>query len=104
MIRTLCSVLGRPDEPRQAHVEIYTWRTCPSCIRATLLLRCKGVRFTQYRIGGDPEARSRMARRAHGRWTVPEVFINGRHVGGCDELYALARSGELDQLFTQAPR
>lgn len=80
-------------------VEIYTWQFCPYCIRAKALLDRKGVVYSEYRIDGDEEARSNMAIRATGRTSVPQVFINNMGLGGCDDLYALERSGELDGLL-----
>ncbi|MEN9216146.1 MAG: glutaredoxin 3 [Gloeomargarita sp. HHBFW_bins_162] len=81
------------------NVEIYTWRTCPFCIRAKALLNRKGIPFTEYAIDGDEVARSRMAERAGGRRSVPQIFINGQHIGGCDDLYNLERSGQLERLL-----
>ncbi|ASC70443.1 putative glutaredoxin [Halomicronema hongdechloris C2206] len=95
--------LGRHPETIKAHVEIYTWQTCPYCIRAKLLLWWKGVTFTEYKIDGDGGARLRMAKRAHGRKTVPQIFVNDQHIGGCDQLYALDRQGRLDALLATAP-
>lgn len=86
-----------------AQVEIYTWRFCPFCIRARHVLRTHGADYREYRIDGDEPARARMAERAGGHWTVPQIFINERHVGGCDELVALARSGALDARLHEAP-
>lgn len=93
---------GRVSDQAKAHVEIYTWQTCPYCIRAKLLLRWKGIPYTEYKIDGDGAARVRMAERANGRRSVPQIFINNQHVGGCDDLYALDRQGKLDPLV-QAP-
>ncbi|MGI0491829.1 glutaredoxin 3 [Alkalinema pantanalense CENA528] len=90
---------GKASEQVRAIVEIYTWQTCPYCIRAKLLLRWKGVAFTEYKIDGDGAARVKMAERAHGRRTVPQIFINHVAIGGCDDLYALDRSGQLDGLL-----
>ena len=59
-----------------AKVEIYTWRTCPYCIRAKNLLAQKGVEFIEYKIDGDELARNKMAQRANGRRSVPQIFIN----------------------------
>lgn len=81
-------------------VEIYTWRTCPFCIRAKQLLKSKGVDFTEYAIDGDEAARKQMAQRANGRRSVPQIFINDRHVGGCDALYELDWQGKLDPMLT----
>ena len=82
-----------------ASVEIYTWRACPFCIRAKQLLDRKGVNYTEFAIDGDEAARSAMASKSGGRRSVPQVFINGEHMGGCDELYGLERSGQLDGLL-----
>lgn len=103
MLNSLNSLLGRHPEQVKANVEIYTWQTCPFCIRAKLLLWWKGVNFTEYKIDGDESARAAMAERADGRRSVPQIFINQQHVGGCDDLYALDRQGGLDSLLTQAP-
>jgi glutaredoxin 3 len=91
--------LGRSSDSVKANVEIYTWQTCPYCIRAKLLLRWKGVPFTEYKIDGDGAARVKMAERANGRKSVPQIFINDRHLGGCDDLYALDREAKLDPLL-----
>lgn len=77
-------------------IEIYTWAHCPYCIRAKALLNEKGAAFTEYAIDGDEDARARMTERAHGRRTVPQIFINDHHIGGCDDLHALEADGKLD--------
>ncbi len=82
-----------------AKVEIYTWRTCPFCIRAKGLLNNKGVEFIEYSIDGDDEARAKMAQRANGRRSVPQIFINDKHIGGCDDIHDLESQGELDELL-----
>ncbi len=85
-----------------AKVEIYTWRFCPFCIRAKHLLEKKGVKYIEYAIDGDEAARDAMvARGSDGRRSVPQVFINDRHVGGCDDLYALEAQGKLDGLLAE---
>jgi len=101
MLQKLLALLGRQPGNFQAEVEIYTWQTCPFCIRAKMLLGWKGVKFTEYKIDGDEQARNQMAERANGQRSVPEIFINNEHIGGCDELYALDKSGELDKLLMQ---
>lgn len=83
-----------------AKVEIYTWRTCPFCIRAKDLLTQKQVDFIEYSIDGDRQGRNQMSDRANGRTSVPQIFINDQHIGGCDDLYALERQGELDNLLS----
>ncbi|MBD3883760.1 glutaredoxin 3 [Phormidium tenue FACHB-886] len=82
-----------------ANVEIYTWSSCPFCIRAKSLLKRKGVEFTEYCIDGDEAARAKMAQRANGRRSLPQIFINDQHIGGCDDLYALDSRGRLDPLL-----
>jgi glutaredoxin 3 len=82
-----------------ANVEIYTWASCPFCIRAKALLNKKGIEFTEYPIDGDEQARAEMAERANGRRSLPQIFINDQHIGGCDDLYALNSRGKLDDLL-----
>jgi glutaredoxin 3 len=82
-----------------ANVEIYTWRTCPFCIRAKGLLDEKSVEYTEYAIDGDEAARIKMADRGDGRRSVPQIFINDLHIGGCDDIHALNASGKLDVLL-----
>ena len=82
-----------------ANVEIYTWTTCPFCIRAKSLLKKKGVDFSEYVLDGDEEGRDEMAKRANGRRSVPQIFISDRHIGGCDDLYDLDSLGKLDPLL-----
>ena len=83
-----------------AKVEIYTWSTCPFCIRAKSLLARKEIDFIEYCIDGDEEAREKMAHRGKGRRSLPQIFINDTHVGGCDDIYALESQGKLDELLT----
>lgn len=80
-------------------ITIYTTATCPYCLAAKALLRRKNALFTEIGVDGDPKARAAMAERAHGRRTVPQIFIGERHVGGCDELHALDAAGQLDPLL-----
>jgi glutaredoxin 3 len=80
-------------------IEIYTWTYCPFCIRAKALLKKKGVEFTEYVIDGDNSAREKMTQRANGRSSVPQIFINDQHIGGCDDIYALESQGKLEQLL-----
>ena len=84
-----------------AKIEVYSTRYCPYCFRAKALLESKGVEYDDIDVTDDPDSRADMARRAGGRWTVPEIFINGQIIGGCDELYALELSGELDSRLAQ---
>jgi len=80
-------------------VEIYTWSRCPFCIRAKMLLSQKQIEFTEYTIDGDEVARDEMAIRANGRRSLPQIFINEQHIGGCDDLYDLEFQGNLDALL-----
>ena len=82
-----------------AKVEIYTNPMCPYCWRAKRLLGSKGVEFVEVDIWQEPSRREEMIRRAAGRYTVPQIFIDGRHVGGSDDLHALDRAGGLDPLL-----
>lgn len=82
-----------------AKVEIYTWSSCPFCIRAKSLLKQKGVDFSEYCIDGDEAARGKMSERANGRRSLPQIFINDYHVGGCDDIYALESQSKLDELL-----
>lgn len=82
-----------------AKVEIYTSPLCGFCHSAKRLLQSKGVAFEETDVLRDPAAKETMITRADGRDTVPQIFINDNGVGGCDELFALERSGELDKLL-----
>jgi len=80
-------------------VLIYTKNFCPYCDAAKDLLQRKKVSFIEISVDGDPPGQSKMAARAAGRSTVPQIFIGDLHVGGCDELYALEGVGKLDTLL-----
>lgn len=80
-------------------VEIYTSPLCGFCHAAKRLLGQKGINFTEIDVSRDPDKRQEMLGRANGRHTVPQIFVGKTHVGGCDELYALDRSGKLDPLL-----
>lgn len=82
-----------------ARVEIYTTMMCPYCYRAKSLLQSKNVEFEEIDVTYDPEGRKKMTERASGSRTVPQIFIDGKHVGGSDELAALEREGKLDPLL-----
>ena len=81
------------------NVEIYTWTYCPFCIRAKALLDKKGVEYQEYSVDGDEAARDNMAQRANGKRSVPQIFINEQHIGGCDDIHALEAQGKLDPLL-----
>lgn len=80
-------------------ITIYTKSTCGYCASAKDLLRQKGAAFTEISVDGDPAGQAAMAARANGRWTVPQIFVGEKHVGGCDDLYGLERAGGLDPLL-----
>jgi glutaredoxin 3 len=82
-----------------ARVEMYTKMFCPYCARAKRLLADKGVEVEEYDITLGGPKRDEMLSRASGRHTVPQIFIDGRHVGGSDDLAALDQAGELDPLL-----
>ena len=81
-----------------ANVEIYTTGYCPYCVRAKDLFKRKNQPFKEINAEDD-EVREAMIAKAGGRRTVPQIFINGQHVGGCDDLYALDRAGKLDAML-----
>jgi glutaredoxin 3 len=80
-------------------VTIYTKLWCPYCDAAKALLQRKNVAFDEISVDGDPKAQNAMAERAHGRRTVPQIFIGERHVGGSDDLHEMEREGRLDALL-----
>lgn len=80
-------------------VEIYTKMTCGFCSRAKKLLQMKKVPYEEYSVDSGGALRDEMLKRANGRMTVPQIFINGHHVGGCDELMELEYQGKLDELL-----
>jgi glutaredoxin 3 len=85
-----------------APVTIYTRPGCGYCAAAKELLHKKGVVFEEFDIWAEPARRAEMLERSNGGTTVPQIFIGGQHVGGCDELYALERRGALDPLLEPA--
>jgi glutaredoxin 3 len=82
-----------------ASVIIYTRQFCGYCSAAKALLESKGVDFVEHDATGEPELRAEMIEKAHGRSTFPQIFINGQHVGGCDDIHALDRAGKLDPML-----
>lgn len=78
-----------------AKVVIYTTTICPYCVRAKMLLQRKGVPYEEVDVSGDHDARRALTARTRQR-TVPQIFINDEHIGGCDDLFALERAGQLD--------
>lgn len=84
-----------------ARIEIYTRDFCGYCTRAKALLASKGVEVIEYRAGDDAEKRREMIQRSHGGTTYPQIFINGRHVGGSDDIHELDYNGRLDPLLAE---
>lgn len=80
-------------------VVIYTTMMCPYCMRAMSLLRKKKAKVTEIPAGLDRKKKAEMIQRANGQRTFPQIFIGDTHVGGCDDLFALDRSGKLDGLL-----
>jgi glutaredoxin 3 len=85
-----------------AKVVIYTTSTCPYCVAAKRLLSQKRVEFQEVKVDGDRAQRAKMTDLAGGRTSVPQIFIDGRHIGGCDDLFDLDRAGGLDPLLCEA--
>jgi glutaredoxin 3 len=83
-----------------AEVIIYTTRICPYCVRAKQLFQRKGISYQEIDVSTDQELRLKLVARTKQR-TVPQIFINDQHIGGCDDLYALERQGALDPLLAQ---
>lgn len=79
-------------------IEIYSSRWCPFCVRAKMLLDSKNVSYTEIDVDAEPQQRALMRERTQ-RTSVPQIFIGDTHVGGCDDLYALERNGQLDPLL-----
>jgi len=79
-----------------AKIEVYSGDYCPFCSRAKRLLKERDLAFTEYNVQREPHLREEMITRSAGSRTIPQIFINDRHVGGCDELYALDRKGDLN--------
>jgi glutaredoxin 3 len=80
-----------------AKIEVYSGPFCPYCVRAKALLSRRQLPFVEYDVRAESGRREEMLQRTAGARTIPQIFINGRHVGGCDELYALDRRGELER-------
>jgi glutaredoxin 3 len=94
-----CSVRALPEGGKMTQIEIYTSPLCGYCHAAKRLLTQKGAAYTEIDVSRDPALREAMVQRAGGRRSVPQIFIEGRHIGGCDDLYALDGRGGLDPLL-----
>ncbi|MBP0012233.1 MAG: glutaredoxin 3 [Roseofilum sp. SBFL] len=82
-----------------ANVEIYTWRTCPFCLRAKALLDRKGIDYIEHCIDGDEDARNKMVKRTGGPRSVPQIFVDDKYVGDCSGIYDLDAQGKLDPIL-----
>lgn len=82
-----------------ANIEVYTTNYCPYCVRAKDLFKKKGAAFKEIDVTNDDAGRMALVEKSGGRKTVPQIFINGQHIGGCDDLYALDSKGGLDPLL-----
>jgi glutaredoxin 3 len=82
-----------------AEIVVYTKPGCPYCYAALSLLKKKGAEYTEIVASNDPEKKAEMVERSGGRATFPQIFIDGKHVGGSDDIHALDRKGELDPLL-----
>lgn len=80
-------------------VEIYTKGYCPYCKRAKALLQQKGIEYKEYPIDEQPELREEMVNKANGGYTVPQIFINNQHIGGCDDMFALESQNKLNTML-----
>ena len=82
-----------------AEIIIYTTNYCPYCVKAKQLLLNKGVDFEEIDLTNDDDGRIQLVERSGGRKTVPQIFIDGKHIGGCDDLFSLDANKELDTLL-----
>jgi len=80
-------------------IQIYTTTYCPYCVRAKQLLDKKGLSYQEIDVTNAPEQRQELVRITGGRQTVPQIFFEDHHIGGCDDLYELDRTGELDKMI-----
>lgn len=95
-------IIKKLDSDRRgmmSEVIIYSTRTCPYCVKAKALLNKKQVTYTEIDVSDNALLREEMTKKAGGRKTVPQIFINQKHIGGCDDLYALDNAGKLDPLL-----
>ena len=83
-------------------IQVYSGPNCPFCDRAKALLKSKNHAFEEYDVKADADRLAEMLERSGGRRTIPQIFINGTHVGGCDDLYELHAKGKLDELVNNA--
>ena len=82
-----------------SEIIIYTTNYCPYCVKAKQLLRTKGLEFEEIDLTNDDAGRMQLVEKSGGRKTVPQIFVNGKHIGGCDDLFSLDAKKELDTLL-----
>ena len=82
-----------------AEILVYSGPSCPYCTRAKLLLQKKGAAFTEIDVRAEPDKMEEMMSKSGGKRSIPQIFIGGKHIGGCDDLYALDADGKLDGLL-----
>jgi glutaredoxin 3 len=87
------------ESTNMPQVTVYSGPNCPYCDKAKALLKRKNIRFEDYNVKEDAEKLEEMLEPSGGRKSIPQIFINGQHIGGCDDLYALNDSGKFDQLL-----
>jgi len=80
-------------------ITVYSGTPCPFCERAKMLLKKKGAAFDEYDVRADSDKMAEMLAKTGGKRTIPQIFIGGKHIGGCDELYAMEQAGKLDALL-----
>ena len=95
-------MLATSNEAEMAKIEIYTAMACPFCMRAVKLLASKNIAFEEIDVTLNSANRQSMRSRANGRTSVPQIFINDDHIGGCNDLFALDQAGRLDKLLSMA--
>ena len=95
-------MLAASNEAEMAKIEIYTAMACPFCTRAVKLLTSKNIAFEEIDVTLNSAKRQSMRSRANGRTSVPQIFINDDHIGGCNDLFALDQAGRLDKLLSMA--
>jgi len=84
----------------KAKIEVYSGDYCPYCVRAKSLLEQRNLSYIEYNVQQDPEKRVEMSKRSNGGRSIPQIFINDKHVGGFDDLHALDKKGQLDAWLT----
>lgn len=98
VLHEILVVINIHNGKKMAEILIYTTKTCPYCVKAKMLFKKKDAKYKEI-DASDDKIREDMIQKSSGKRTVPQIFINGKHIGGCDDLYALESKGELDNLL-----